>query len=76
MIIHKGFNMCYALQESSKKGFVQSAHRFKHSIEETVIAFIEQFGGTKDDAEATVKKYWNVGQDRKQSAAGAQPSQN
>ena len=58
-----GVNVCYGIQEIKKKTFVEAAQRFKQTISETVTQFIEQFGGTQSEAEATVKKYWKTVQD-------------
>ena len=55
-----GVNVCYGIQEGKKKTFVEAAQRFKQTLAETVTAFIEQFGGTKAEAEETVKKYWKT----------------
>lgn len=58
-----GVNVCYGIQEIKKKTFVEAAQRFKQTISETVTQFIEQFGGTQSEAEATVRKYWKTVQD-------------
>jgi hypothetical protein len=53
-----GVNVCYGIQESNKRTFVEAAQRFGQTITATITAFIEQFHVSRQDAELTVKKYW------------------
>ena len=54
--------MCYGIEEGKKKLFVETAQRFKQTIEDTIKAFVDQFGGSEFDAETTVRKYWKPAQ--------------
>lgn len=53
-----GVNVCYGIQESNKRTFVEAAQRFGQTITATITAFVEQFHVSRQDAELTVNKYW------------------
>ena len=50
--------MCYGIQESNKRTFVEAAQRFGQTLTATIAAFTEQFHVSEDDAKKTVQKYW------------------